>query len=45
MAMIMESDINKRVSKRNFTTIELNSLTPESLGELMAMWENKVIFQ
>ena len=39
-----ESDINKRVSKRNFTTIELNSLTPETLGELMAMWENKVIF-
>jgi len=39
-----ESDINKKVSKRNFTTIELNSLTPETLGELMAMWENKVIF-
>ncbi len=39
-----ESDLNKRVSKRNFTTIELNSITPEALGELMAMWENKVIF-
>ena len=40
----LESDANKRVSKRKFTTIELNSLTPEALGELMAMWENKVIF-
>ena len=39
-----ESNLNKRVSKRNFTTIELNSITPEALGELMAMWENKVIF-
>ena len=40
----LESDANKRVSKRKFTTIELNSLTPEALGELMAMWENKIIF-
>jgi len=39
-----ESNTNKRVSRRSFTTIELNSLTPEAVGELMAMWENKVIF-
>ena len=36
--------MNKRVSKRKYTTIELNSLTPESVGQLMAMWENKIIF-
>ena len=39
-----ESNMNKRVSKRKYTTIELNSLTPESVGQLMAMWENKIIF-
>ncbi len=39
-----ESDANKRASKRSYTTIELNSLSPEALGELMSMWENKVLF-
>lgn len=39
-----EFNMNKRVSKRKYTTIELNSLTPESVGQLMAMWENKIIF-
>ena len=34
------NDINMLTS----VPIELNSLTPESVGQLMAMWENKIIF-
>ena len=31
-------------NKRKFTTILLDDISPESIGELIAVWENKTIF-
>lgn len=39
-----ENDTHKQVNKRKFTTILLDDISPESLGELIAVWENKTIF-
>tara|TARA_B100000886_G_scaffold183113_1_gene125629 strand:+ start:585 stop:1913 length:1329 start_codon:yes stop_codon:yes gene_type:complete len=41
---IEESDPHKKVLPKRYTTILLKSLSPESLGELIAIWENKTIF-
>ena len=39
-----EDDTHKLVNKRKFTTILLDDISPESIGELIAVWENKTIF-
>ena len=39
-----ESDSHKKVNKRKFTSIILEDLSAESLGQLIAIWENKTIF-
>ena len=39
-----EIDTHKQVNKRKFTTILLDDISPESIGELIAVWENKTIF-
>ena len=39
-----EDDTHKQVNKRKFTTILLDDISPESIGELIAVWENKTIF-
>ena len=39
-----ENDTHKQVNKRKFTTILLDDISPASLGELIAVWENKTIF-
>ena len=41
---IDESDPHKKVLPKRYTTILLKSLSPGSLGELIAIWENKTIF-
>lgn len=42
---IYESDPHKKVLPKKFTTIHLKNISPESLGELIAIWENKTIFK
>ena len=39
-----EPDSHKKVNKRKFTSILLEDLSAESLGQLIAIWENKTIF-
>jgi len=39
-----ESNSHKMVSPKKFTTILLEDISPESIGELIAIWENKTIF-
>ena len=39
-----ELDSHKKVTKRRFSSIVLEDLSPESIGELIAIWENKTIF-
>ena len=39
-----ESDSQKRVLPKRYTTVLLKNISPESLGELIAIWENKTIF-
>ena len=39
-----ESNSHKKVSPKRFTTVFLKNISPESLGELIAIWENKTIF-
>ena len=39
-----ESDSHKRILPKKFTTILLKNISPESMGELIAIWENKTIF-
>ena len=41
---IDESDPHKRVLPKRYTTVLLKNISPESLGELIAIWENKTIF-
>ena len=39
-----ELDPHKKVTKRRFSSLVLEDLSPESIGELIAIWENKTIF-
>ena len=39
-----ELDPHKKVTKRRFSSLILEDLSPESIGELIAIWENKTIF-
>ena len=39
-----ELDVHKKVTKRRFSSLVLEDLSPESIGELIAIWENKTIF-
>ncbi len=39
-----ELDPHKKVIKRRFSSLILADLSPESIGELIAIWENKTIF-
>jgi glucose-6-phosphate isomerase len=39
-----EPDLHKKVTKRRFSSLVLEDLSPESIGELIAIWENKTIF-
>ena len=39
-----EPDLHKKVTKRRYSSIVLEDLSPESIGELIAIWENKTIF-
>ena len=39
-----ESDSHKRILPKRYTTVLLKNISPESLGELIAIWENKIIF-
>ena len=39
-----EPDSHKRVLPKRYTTVLLENISPESLGELIAIWENKTIF-
>ena len=39
-----ELDPHKKVTKRRFSSLILKDLSPESIGELIAIWENKTIF-
>ena len=32
------------IRDRRYTTVLLKNISPESLGELIAIWENKTIF-
>jgi len=34
---------HKQVNKRRFTTIEMNNISPRTIGNLIATWENKTI--
>ena len=34
---------HKQVSTRRFTTIEMESISPRTVGNLIATWENKTI--
>ena len=39
-----EKDIHKKTNISGATKIELNDLSPYSLGQLLSLWENKTIF-
>ena len=34
---------HKQVNKRRFTTIEMDNISPRTIGNLVAIWENKTI--
>jgi len=34
---------HKQVSKRRFTTVDMENITPRTMGNLIATWENKTI--
>ena len=40
-----EKDPHKLVNIRKFTSISFDEISPETLGELIAIWENKTIFK
>ena len=39
-----EKDIHKKTNVSGATKIELNDLSPYSIGQLLSLWENKTIF-
>ena len=39
-----EKDIHKKTNISGVTKIELNDLSPYSIGQLLSLWENKTIF-
>ena len=41
---IDESNSHKKVLPKKYTTVLLKNISPKSLGELIAIWENKTIF-
>ena len=38
-----EADIHKKINISGATKIELNDLSPYSIGQLLSLWENKAI--
>ena len=40
-----EEDPHKLVNIRKFTSISFDEISSETLGELIAIWENKTIFK
>ena len=39
-----ENDIHKKTNVSDVTKIELEDLSPYSIGQLLSLWENKTIF-